>query len=874
MASYQRRLSVGTWAMVAVASVMPVSAANTWDAGGVADTNWSTPANWDDNNVPASGANVTFGTGGAAANVDTNAVVGTLTLNRAVAFALNAGGGTLTLNAGLTKSNNQNHSVAAPISVGGPNTWNTVNNTLTVSGAVSGPYPVAVLFPGGSGVSSLTLSGDNSAFAGGFSFRTTWTTTTDNANKTLAVTATTANALGSGASTVDYDTNVDLAHGSLTAGGRLQVKPYGQVRLSGAIDAADTFTVLADGILSGGATQLGGLSRGGNLTLARNAVIGHHSLSQTTAASLGTAADLLFGVSSDFTAASSRGFGAGTPWRGIAAGELLGVRAVTQGTFSIDTTGLDEFVLNSFPFTHFSNISTYGLRLSSSAGALAFNLASGSPVPARVNGLVHFDAASPTFGAFSGFTVSDAATLRAIRAGCLGATPLPVALASGTLRIDAVHNAANLAVSAGDLTVGGRGMLPLVAQDATSKFASLTANQLLRAGKGTLRVSSTTASLNSQNQIKFTTAPTLQGKSGAPADQTILAPWTVSSDSYGDFLTYDANGVKVASYSGTDVTAANAGELISQGANAAVSGTRSLYGLKLYGTAANVTVSGGTLKLGVLSDSPTEVRASQAGLILSSTAANNSRTHTISSAIDLGTSELAAYVVSYVLNSQGVLSGNVTGTGGLTKFGTGLLRLTGAANALSGDVTVWDGIVQVNGGNGFDSAASLYVGPYGTFDLGNVTGNTETFASVAGLGTLKIATGKTVAVTGTLTAGTAAAPLTVTTGGTVSLGSTAKAVFDLDYRSEPKTTARLAMTASALNLASGASVKIGSLANAPSGFAPVTFTLISYGTLVGTFSSNVECPAGVTGSLVYDGVSKQIKVTLEPQSVGTVLLVK
>ena len=68
---------------VLVLSISPVSvmAANTWDAGG-SDYKWSTTANWDDNTVPIDGADVTFGTAGTSATVDSARSVGLLTYNR------------------------------------------------------------------------------------------------------------------------------------------------------------------------------------------------------------------------------------------------------------------------------------------------------------------------------------------------------------------------------------------------------------------------------------------------------------------------------------------------------------------------------------------------------------------------------------------------------------------------------------------------------------------------------------------------------------------------------------------------------------------------------------------------------------------------
>lgn len=81
------------------------AASKNWDGGGGADTNWSTPANWDaivgDGTVPASGDNINFNFNGLYSNnnctIDTNITVGTFQSWSAYSGTINAGSSTITV---------------------------------------------------------------------------------------------------------------------------------------------------------------------------------------------------------------------------------------------------------------------------------------------------------------------------------------------------------------------------------------------------------------------------------------------------------------------------------------------------------------------------------------------------------------------------------------------------------------------------------------------------------------------------------------------------------------------------------------------------------------------------------------------------------
>lgn len=151
-------------------------AANTWDGGG-ANANWDTPANWDDNLVPASGADVTIGsvfTSGTNIMLNGNRTVGHLTFdlggtaNRALYSSTN----TLTVNSGITKT--------AVTGAGTADIFSALNlpNDIVINqgstgriglrGVISGAGRITLNFTAAS-ASSLFLGTNNSGWSGGLS---------------------------------------------------------------------------------------------------------------------------------------------------------------------------------------------------------------------------------------------------------------------------------------------------------------------------------------------------------------------------------------------------------------------------------------------------------------------------------------------------------------------------------------------------------------------------------------------------------------------------------------------------------------------------------------------------------------------------------
>jgi autotransporter-associated beta strand protein len=140
-------------------------ATSTWDAGGGANTNWSTAANWSADAVPSSGSDVRFASGGSTATLDSSRTVGTITFNSSGAFSIN-GSSTLTINTGIGVDTTTTYTISSPMALGAIGTWTVATNgTLESSGVVSGANELTK-----SGAGTLVLSGSNT-YSGSLSIR-------------------------------------------------------------------------------------------------------------------------------------------------------------------------------------------------------------------------------------------------------------------------------------------------------------------------------------------------------------------------------------------------------------------------------------------------------------------------------------------------------------------------------------------------------------------------------------------------------------------------------------------------------------------------------------------------------------------------------
>jgi autotransporter-associated beta strand protein len=145
-------------------------------------------------------------------------------------------------------------------------------------------------------------------------------------------------------------------------------------------------------------------------------------------------------------------------------------------------------------------------------------------------------------------------------------------------------------------------------------------------------------------------------------------------------MTYDAAaGVKVCTYDVTDSFTVTATQKANIRNATAVNANKSLWALRV---AANVTQSGGPWTLAIGSGS----------LLIDGTAS-------IAPAVQFGATGTDEGVVYVNLGMTGTLSNSLVTTGGLTKFGDGMLSLAAASPSFSGPVWVQAGTVSLGNNN-------------------------------------------------------------------------------------------------------------------------------------------------------------------------------
>jgi len=201
-----------------------------WDGEGGADTRFSHPNNWDADWPPLTDgtAVVRFGTGGALATLDTDAVFSGVLFDRDADFALAAGGGVLTLGTNgfwvqAPGASPRAYAVAAPVMLAASQVWCVTNNgasatALTVSGAVADGGAAYGLTKTGDG--TLVLAGSNTY----------------------------------GGATVVAAGGLRVAHGSALGGTNdsTSVSLGAWLEVGGGVEVGESLTLTADGTAGGG----------------------------------------------------------------------------------------------------------------------------------------------------------------------------------------------------------------------------------------------------------------------------------------------------------------------------------------------------------------------------------------------------------------------------------------------------------------------------------------------------------------------------------------------------------------------------------------------------------------------------------------------
>jgi autotransporter-associated beta strand protein len=159
-----------------------------------------------------------------------------------------------------------------------------------------------------------------------------------------------------------------------------------------------------------------------------------------------------------------------------------------------------------------------------------------------------------------------------------------------------------------------------------------------------------------------------------------------------------------------------------------------------------VNISAGTLQLNVANALPNggPMNISAAGATLNL----NGNNATVSSLTGVAGALVTLGAGTLTTGGDGTattFSGNISGTGGLTKVGSGTFSLAGT-NTYSGATSVNTGTVQASAVNAFSSSSAVTVAAMATLDLNN---NNNAVASLAGAGNVTLGT----AAGGTLTTG-------------------------------------------------------------------------------------------------------------------------
>lgn len=331
--------------------------------------------------------------------------------------------------------------------------------------------------------------------------------------------------------------------------------------------------------------------------------------------------------------------------------------------------------------------------------------------------------------------------------GMTGATRASsVTLSKGILTVGGNSTANSVDAITNALTIdGATGFSSFVyVNPNAARNARLTAGSLVRANHGIAVFSGTnlgantiaSATANSGN-ISFASAPTgLIGGGGAAGTTTIsILPWaiggTTSSDTGSTFVTYTAdNGIRTLNtateFASSLTDGATTADNVRLTASAALTQTTTINSLIIAPTAAT-TISGGTLKI-------------TSGAVLLNPGNTNVNT-VISSNLDFGSAE---GIIGASYNRSVQLSGNISGTGGLTLYSvsqnspntsTVSFQVSGTGNTYTGDTNIL-GVVLL-GSNNFL--------PYGT-RTGNVNvsgflrlptfGGTTTINGLNGTGTV------------------------------------------------------------------------------------------------------------------------------------------
>jgi fibronectin-binding autotransporter adhesin len=732
-----------------------------WNGGG-ANANWSNGTNWNGGIAPTNNgtaAIVLAGTTQLSPNVDTNWDISSLTFsNGAGVFIL--GGGALNIRAGgVTNGSANGQIINNAITLWTNQTWNAISNPLTFNGSITNTDATNLLTISGSFNSAISgvISG-----TGGLIKTGTGTNFLSGANTFSGVTTVSAGAL---------NLQNNSALGS-AGGGNTTVASGAQLQLQGGITVAgEALTISGTGLAGSGALRsLGGSNTwNGTITLAAAATI------DADAGTLNLTANII--NSTFLTTFANNGI---ILLNGVLGGGTGGLTMIGTGLLQLDGantyTGATTVSSGTVQFGATGSLSSTTAVTVSAAGILALNgfnesilsLAGAGGVTLGGGTLMVNNTAATTYsGVMSGagglakagtatFTMSGVNTYTGGTTINLGAISIAAATALGNATNLLTLNGGELTASVtmtfaqpiflgtggGVINVGnttltlpgtisGPGFLIKIG----AKTLALTgANTYLGSTTntaGTITVNADAALGDPGGTLTFSNTATLTTTASFTSSRNVVLNAGIATFSCGTGFTNTFNGV-----------ISGAGALTQSGAGVMVLGGGNTFTNLL-------TIGAGTVRLGasggISALCPVVIGKSSAILDLNNfNATIGSLASTAAGKVTLENGSLTAGGNNATTTNSAVISG----TGGFTKAGTGLLVLSGA-NTYTNTTTVGGGTLQLSASTRLAVTSPLVVSNGAVFNLNSFN---QTVASLAGAGSVTLGSG-------TLTAGNASSPV-------------------------------------------------------------------------------------------------------------------
>jgi fibronectin-binding autotransporter adhesin len=591
-------------------------------------------------------------------------------------------------------SNSANWTGGAPIAGGSPTqTLNFYGYGTPTTAAISSSNDLLGSFQ----VNSLSFRSSLTG-AGGFTL-----TTAAGSSIQLGGTNPTINQDGSGLVTFS-GTGFSLASNTRIAGSGL-----GNISFTGALAGGTNTLTIGNGTLAptqnsrvvtfGAANTFSGAGGvtldGGTINVANNGSLGSGTLNVTANGGVMQVTTALSGLSSNIALTGNL--------------DLVGSAATTMTTTSLsgsgnltirNTSGL-TIQSNSNAFTGAVTLDRNNLaNISSAPGTLTLNGTSTGG-----NGTM---TGASSFNIYSGGTlaISSNITSSTVNNNRIGDTAA-INLRNGNFSMTGAVGASVVNTETVGAISGAGYNIITVTPGTGAGFTSLTAASLSRVERGTFLMRGTnigSAGSGNVGNLIFTSAPTgdLVGGGGAAGTTSISILGYAIGDTSGSltgntFVTYGPNGIRALNTTTEFATNLTSGATTNARLTASTANNSS------------VTVNSLALATGSAITGTGTVNVTSGAIL------NNNSSATISNTVAFGSAEGNIFTPSAL-----TISGNLTGTNGLTKSSTGLLTLTGNNSGLTGQLTVNGGVVAFNSVNALAGSGDIVVN--GTFG-GSTTGS-------------------------------------------------------------------------------------------------------------------------------------------------------